>query len=246
MNTPIFLNFPQLPYALEEALNRLRVNVTFCSRDVKKILVTSSTENEGKSFVALHLWRMLAEAGIKTILVDADLRKSILHERYQLTSTSEIYGISHYLSGQTTLEESVYHTNIESGDILPLTKTIGNPAMLLESKLFSEMLDQLAEQYRYVIIDSPPLGVVADGERIASLSDGALMTIRSGVTSRTLVRTSMLQLERAGCPLLGVVLNRANAKSGGYYRKYGKYGYGYYGDKRKTRTGLEKDVVHQK
>lgn len=245
-NTLTFSCFPQLPYAVEEALNRLRVNVTFCSRDVKKILVISSTPDEGKSFVAVQLWRMLAESGIKTILVDADLRKSNLYKRYQFTSTSEICGISYYLSGQTTLEESVYHTNIENGDILPLTKNIMNPAMLLESKLFSEMLDQLAEQYRYVIIDSPPLGAVADGERIASLSDGALMTIHSGVTSRTLVRNSLTQLERAGCPLLGVVLNYVNAKSSGYYSKYGKYSFGYYGAEEKRKGKLKKNVVHQK
>lgn len=240
------MNFPQLPYAVEEALNRLRVNVNFCSKDVKKILVTSSVMDEGKSFVAANLWRMLAEAGIKTVLVDGDLRKSILHKRHQFTSASEISGISYYLSGQATLEESIYQTNIENGDILPLTKAMLNPAMLLESALFSDMLDQLAEQYRYVIIDSPPLGIVADGERLAALSHGALLTIRSGVASRALVRQSMLQLERAGCPLLGIVLNRVNAKGSGYSAKYGKYGYGYYREEEKGKGKREKNVVRQK
>lgn len=229
MNTLKLNHFPKAPYAIEEAINRLRINLSFSGKDLRKIMIISSTPQEGKSFVAVQLWRALAEAGNQVILVDGDFRKSVLNERYQFSSNSKIKGITYYLSGQATLEESVYHTNIENGDILPLIKPMANPSMLLDSELFAEMLDQLAEEYRYVIIDVPPIGLVADGERIASLCDGAVFIIGSGMVARSLVRNSLLQLKRASCPLIGVVLNRASPGGGGYYSKYGKYGkYGKY------------------
>ena len=92
-----------------------------------------------------------------------------------------------------------------------------------------ELLDHLAEDYRYVIIDSPPLESVADGALIASLCDGALLVVRSGMTSRRLVRQSLQQLERVGCRVLGMVLNRVETRSRAYQKYYGKYGK-YYSD----------------
>ena len=82
----IQIEFPQLPYEVEEALNRLRVNVKFCGKNTRKILIDSSVPDEGKSFVSVQLWRMLAEAGLQTVLVDADLRKSVMKERYYFQS----------------------------------------------------------------------------------------------------------------------------------------------------------------
>ena len=80
---------------------------------------------------------------------------------------------------------------------------------------------------RYVFVDSPPLNLVSDGELIGSLCDGAILVVRGGSTSKAMVRNSINQLERAGCPLLGIVLNRVEgAKSGYYYKKYGGHYYG--------------------
>lgn len=78
----IQLSIPKLPYAVEEAMNRLRVNVKFCGKNTKRILITSSVPNEGKSMVSVQLWKMLSEAGFKTVLVDCDLRKSTLKNRH--------------------------------------------------------------------------------------------------------------------------------------------------------------------
>ena len=74
-------DLPELPYAVEEAINRLRVNISFLGSDIKTIMVTSTMPNEGKSFVSLHLWRQLAQAGIPTLFVDMDLRKSVMVEK---------------------------------------------------------------------------------------------------------------------------------------------------------------------
>ena len=113
-----------------------------------------------------------------------------------------------------------------------------NPSALLEDDRFAELLDKLAEQYRYVIIDSPPLGSVADAAQVASLCDGAVLVVRSGETSRNVIKQSMQQLEQVRCKLLGVILNRVEASGRAYksyYGKYKSYGYGYgYGKDQKS------------
>ncbi len=223
----IFLNhLEKLPYGAEEALNRLRVNIGFCGDRFKKIIITSSTPNEGKSFVSTNLWRMLAEAGLRTVLVDADMRKSVMRSRYQMvTGGRNPPGLVHFLAGQAELDDVLYHTNINNGYLLPTSSTVTNPAILLQTDRFTGMLDSLSRVFDYVLVDTPPLNSVADGDLIASQCDGALLVVRSGVTPRTLVGASLKQLERAGCELMGVVLNRVEAKNNPYYYKYSRYGY---------------------
>ena len=235
---------PELPYSVEEAVNRLRINVSFLGTDVRKIMVVSSEPNEGKSFVAMNLWRQMALAGEKSILIDADMRKSVMIESYGIRREDgkEVWGLSHYLSDNKKLVDCILSTDLENGDLLPNANNIVNPSMLLDSKRFAELLDQLQQEYRYVFLDVPPLGLVSDGERIGHLCDGAILVVRSGVTSKSIVRDSVNQLQRAGCPLMGIVLNRAGAGGGKYYHKYyGKY-YGkyysskYYSDKYYTQS----------
>ena len=219
----------KLPYAMEEAVNRLRINIGFLGSDVRKIMFMSSEPNEGKSFVAMNLWKQMVEAGEKAILLDADLRKSVMVETYDLTRTDgkKLQGTTEYLAGDGDIEDFILHTDQENGAILPNVDNIINPSMLIESDRFREMLDYMAEKYRYVFIDAPPLGLVSDGERIGNMCDGAVLTVRSGVTPKAIIRNSIRQLERAGCPVLGIVLNRVDTTTSGYYKKY-YYGRGYY------------------
>ena len=190
------VNLPELPYAVSEAMNRLRINIKFCGKNTRKILLTSCQPNEGKSTISSYLWKMLAEAGFPTVLVDVDLRKSV-----------------------------IYSTNIPNGYMVPCTQLLENPSALLEDVRFKELLNTLSENYRFVIIDSPPLGSVSDGALIASLCDGAVLVVRAGTTPRTLIKQSLYEIQQSGCKLLGTVLNRADVKG----RAYGKYGYGKYG-----------------
>ena len=228
-------NMPELPYAMEEAINRLRINISFLGTDVRKIMVISTLPNEGKSFVAMQLWHQIAQAGTPTILLDGDMRKSVMADKYEIVSEDkkELRGISHYLSSDDSIKDAVYKTQWENGDILPNIDNVVNPSMLLESERFEEMLHYMEKRYRYVFIDSPPLSLVSDGERIGNLCDGAILVVRGGVTSKHLVKNSIRQLERANCPLLGIVLNRVEgSKSGYYYKRYcGRYyGSKYYSD----------------
>ena len=101
------LVFPDLPNAVEEAMNRLRINVKFCGKNTKKIMLTSCLPNEGKSTVAVYLWKMLAEAGFPSVLVDVDLRNSVLMKSVQV-DVSDKKGLNHYLSGLAVYDEAVY------------------------------------------------------------------------------------------------------------------------------------------
>ena len=100
-------------------------------------------------------------------------------------------------------------------------------AILLQNDRFPKLLDYLAKQFDYVLVDTPPLTNVADGDLIASHCDGALLVVRSGVTPRQLIATSIKQLERANCKLMGVALNRVDVTKDARYSKYSKYGYYY-------------------
>ena len=237
------ITLPELPYAVEEAMNRLRINIKFCGKNTRKILLTSCLPNEGKSTISAYLWKMLAEAGFPTVLVDVDLRKSVMKKRFQIEYEEDMKGLNHYLSGMAEYEEVVYETNIQNGFIVPCTQLLENPSALLEDVRFQELLDKLAQNYRFVIIDTPPLGSVSDGALIASMCDGAVLVVCAGETPKAMIRQSLHEIEQSGCKLLGTVLNRAEVKSrayGKYYGKYAnKYGYGY-------GYGYEKEVKKEK
>ena len=145
MRKLLIKDVPALSYATEEAINRLRVNLNFLGNDIRKIMIISSSENEGKSFVAMHLWRQMAESGTHSILVDVDLRKSVMAQKYQMEPADggEIRGTSHVLADAAPLEKAVFHTELEQGDILPNTENVVNPTMLLEGKYFQDMLEEL-------------------------------------------------------------------------------------------------------
>lgn len=221
---------PELPYAVEEALNRLRINVSFQGSNVKKIMITSTMPNEGKSFVSLHLWRQMAQAGIPSLLVDMDLRKSVMVEKYGIhrKDQQKMLGTSHFLAEQLPLSEVVLQSDIPDGYFIPNVDNVINPSMLLENSYFEETLEEMGKNFRYVFIDVPPLNLVSDGEKIGSLCDGAILVVRGGEMSKAMVKNSVNQIKRSGCPLLGIVLNRVKGHgSGYYYKKYG--GNGYYG-----------------
>ncbi|RGG63709.1 hypothetical protein DWW96_10375 [Eubacterium sp. AF17-7] len=201
----------ELPYAVEESINRLRINVSFLGNEIKKIVVVSTLPNEGKSFVTMQMWKQMANAGIKSVLVDADMRNSVLVKKNDMERQDgkEMKGLVNYLAEDFSLDEVIYESPFENGYIIPNVENIINPSMLLESDKFGNMLNELSKDYRYVFVDAPPLGLVSDAEKIGSMCDGAILVIRSGEITRAEVKNSIKQLERSGCKILGVVLNRA-------------------------------------
>ena len=217
-----------LSYASREALNRLRINFDFCGDQYKKVMITSSSPDEGKSFISFHLWRVLAESGRRVVLVDADLRRSVMRIQHQLSAgadTKKALGLAHYLAGNATLEDVLYESDIENGFMVPTFRTVANPVLLLQNPRFGEMMEKLGEQFDIILVDTPPLNSVADGLQVARHCDGALLVVRGGVTPRRIISTSMAQLKSIDCPLLGTVLNRVEMDKNPYYYKYSKYSY---------------------
>lgn len=215
-------------YNYNEAIKTLRTNIQFCGSNIKTIMITSSMPDEGKSDISMALAQSLAQIGKKVLLIDADIRKSILVARYQLDQ--EVFGLSQYLSGQKDLDEVLYNTTTENLDIIFSGPYSPNPAELLEEGLFEKMVEAAKADYDYVIIDTPPMANLIDGAIVARHCDGAVIVIESGAISYRLEQKVKSQIEKSGCRILGVVLNKVDLSEDKYYGKYAKYGkYGKYG-----------------
>jgi len=215
-----------------EAYRALRTNLQFCGGDKKAIVFTSCTPDEGKSTVALYLAMSLAEAGKKVLLIDADLRKSVMTGHFRLEEGTK--GLTHFLSGQTYLKDVICQAEKPKLDVIFAGPAAPNPAELLGQTLFKEMLKYARSQYDYILIDSAPLGSVIDSAIIAEECDGAVIVIESEVISYRFVQEVKAQLEKSNCPILGAVLNKVDMRSQKYYGRYYYYGkkYGkYYGKK---------------
>lgn len=224
-NKIIFNNLEEMDYGRREAFNSLRTNLQFCGADLKTILFTSCSPNEGKSTITFELARSMAENKKKVVLVDADLRKSVMLGRYKAQATDKkVGGLSHYLSKQAKISDVLYETNIPGFDIILTGPLSPNPTELLGGKLFVELLEMLRASYDMVIIDSPPLGSVIDAAVIAPYCDGAVLVIESNATSHRLAVNVKKQLEMADCKILGAVLNKVKRENSRYYYKYyGEY-----------------------
>lgn len=213
-------------YQYEEAMKTLRTNIQFSGNNIHTIMFTSSVPNEGKSETTFQLAASMAQLGKRVLLIDADIRKSVLVSRYHLEH--QVDGLSQYLSGQSKKEEVIYNTNIENLNIIFSGPFSPNPAELLEGDLFGELVIWARGCYDYILIDSPPMGSVIDGAVISRHCDGAVLVIESGAISYRLLQKVKGQLGKSGCRILGAVLNKVDIKQGSYYYygKYGKY-YGY-------------------
>lgn len=211
---------PSLDNATQEAYRSLRTNIQFCGADIKVIAVTSCEQSEGKTTISFKLAESLAEAGKQVVYIDADLRKSMFVGKYRVRGISN--GLSHYLSAQCNLDEAVYSTDIKNLCVIVAGPTPPNPAELLGGKRFAGAVQSLRNAFDYVIIDTPPLGSVIDCAVISTSCDGIVMVIASGEISLKAAHSVKRQIEKTGCPLLGVVLNKMHVSGRGYYGYYGK------------------------
>ena len=225
----VTMNLPEVKdYRLTEGLNQLKTNLAFCGKDIKVITITSSVQNEGKSSVAFDLSKTMAEGGKKILMVDADLRKSVLAAKYHIQGIDK--GLSHYLTGQAEVEDIIYETETEGFYLSVAGPLSPDPTSLLDSDQFQKFIDKVREDYDYVIIDAPPLGVVIDAAIIGKYCDGAVLVIEQGVIKRKVVQDVIKQLKRGKVRILGAVLNKVDERIGAYGAYDYKYSYSYYGD----------------
>ncbi len=214
------VKIPPLSRRSDEAYKTLRTNLQFCGKDVRSITVTSCTPSEGKSEISLHLAKSLAESGKRVLFIDADLRKSMIVSKCQISQT--VKGLSHYLSGQSSFADIVYSTNIRNLHMIFAGPVPPNPTELLGTNNFKLAMEKLKTVYDYIIIDTPPLGSVIDAAVIANECDGSILVIGAGDVSRRLAKRVVEQLQRTSCPVLGAILNKVDMKDSTYGKYYGK------------------------
>lgn len=224
---------------MKESLRTLRTNIQFCGDDMKVIMFTSSIPNEGKSTVTVNLARSLSESGKSVLVIDTDMRKSVLMGRLKAKATEDkqVNGLSHYLSGQKALPDVVYLTQMPRFCMIFAGPSVPNPTEILDKKYFEDLITFARKNFDYVLIDCAPIGAAIDAAVVAKYCDGAVLVMAQGASDRRMVLEAKKQLEVAGVKLLGAVLNKVKAEKG-YYGKYygGHYGkyygsyYGNYGD----------------
>ncbi|MBR6185940.1 MAG: CpsD/CapB family tyrosine-protein kinase [Clostridia bacterium] len=232
MNTLSINRFSPLNYAGAEAVNMLCTNLSFSGENVKKIMLTSCHASEGKSFLSMNVMRTLAKLGKSVVLVDADLRRSMLVQRYgiQFEQEDQVVGLSHLLAGMVEEADVVYETNIPGAYMVPVGRKVSNSLPLLNSSRFQRLLDDLAAEFDYVILDAPPIGLVIDAAQIAKYCDGTVFVVGYNTVRRQELMDAKEQIEATGCPILGAVLNQTEydnylSKKYSYKSYYSHYGY---------------------
>lgn len=207
-----------------EASRSLRTNLLFMStaKKLETLLITSASPSEGKSMMAAHVATSVAASGSKVLLVEADMRRPRLAGSFKLRTD---VGLSSALVGTEGIAKYVQSSEVPGLDVLACGPVPPNPAELLHTMRFAEILAEMKRNYDTIIFDSPPILPVADGLVLAQQVDGVLVVVRAGQTSRHALRHALRSLSTVEAPILGMVLNYQTHKKGGGYG-YG-YGYGY-------------------
>jgi protein-tyrosine kinase len=229
----------RLSEPVEEAIRTLRTNIQFCNTDkaVKTICLTSCIPNEGKSSTSLNLAVSMAGDGKKVLHIDADMRKPRLYK--DILSRYNV-GLSNYLSGMAELGDAISETNIDNLHVMVCGPKPPNPAELLGTERFRQMLEILKEKYDYVIVDTPPLGSMIDAAIVASLTDGTILLIEYNTVDYKKAAMVKEQLEKANARILGVVINKIPRRE---FKSYYYYDYDYYKKKPKKRRQKEDAAV---
>ena len=205
----------------QEAFKALRTNLQFCGQDVRAVAITSCNENEGKTTVTLQLGKSLADLGKRVLVIDADMRKSVMAGRN--TTATQAVGLSEYLTGMADLGDCVHKTQHPTLHIIFSGQYPPNPVELLSGRHFNALLKEARRSYDYVLVDTPPLGSVIDAATIAPISDGVMLVLGDRVRARQ-AQEVVAQLERSGSRILGVVRNSTSKKNGkrgkAYYKAY--------------------------
>ncbi len=226
----LMLDKPNSIYA--ESIRSARTGVMLSAIDQQHriLLVTSSLPAEGKSTLAINLALAHSQTQ-RTLLIDADMRRPSVARGLELPPAAK--GLSNLVSGSSSLEECLHTLDGSTLTIIPAGTVPPNPLELLLSARFKETLDQLAQQFETIIIDSPPVELVSDAQVIAPNATGVIYVVKAHATPYQLVRKGLAKMHQVGGHLLGVAINQFDfaraEKYHGEYSGYGKYGYGKYG-----------------
>ncbi len=211
---------------ISEAYRVLRTNIQYSSVDkpLKTIVITSAGPMEGKSTTIANLAVTFAQAGRRTLLIDADLRKPMIHRVFQILN---YHGLTNLIATQDELNSYIRRDIVENLDIITSGTIPPNPSEILNSKTMKNFMERIKSNYDIVLIDSPPVGSVTDASVISTYVDGTILIVKSGKAEINAVKRAKETLERVNANIIGVVLNHFEKKNFGndYYYQY------YYSDK---------------
>jgi capsular exopolysaccharide synthesis family protein len=215
---------------MAESFRHLRAKVQYVQQDkpLRCIVVSSCNPKEGKTTTTANLAVTFAQTEKKVLLVDADMRRSSLHVMFGLRNSA---GLNEHLFGKMAIDDVIQKDVLPNLDVLTCGMIPPNPAEILGSKRMKEFILQMRQRYDLVIFDAPPLLAVTDAAVLATESDGVLLVASAGDTHAAGLQRIAEFLSSVGVKLLGVVLNRFDAKKayGNTYSSYASYHYGYYG-----------------
>lgn len=211
--TLITLNDPRSP--VTEAYRALRTNIQFASLDrpVQTILITSADPGEGKSTILANLGVVMAQAGRKTLLVDADLRRPQLHAIF---GKGNEQGLTSLMMTTGTKDLPLQETGVPNLTLLTSGPLPPNPAEVLASRRLDDVLQQLKGEAEIVLFDAPPVVAVTDAVILASKVDGVLLVVNAGKTRREMARRAKVLLDKANARLLGAILNNVKTEKSVY------------------------------
>ncbi|MCF6330756.1 MAG: polysaccharide biosynthesis tyrosine autokinase [Sulfurimonas sp.] len=220
-----------------EALRVVRTNLEFLSSSQKSkiITITSSIPTEGKTTISTELANIIARSHKKVLLIDLDMRRARIHEKYKLTNN---IGISTLLSGKNTLEEVIQTTQVENLNIISAGPVPLNPSELLLTDAFKVTIDSLLKQYDYILFDSPPVGLVTDAMILMKLSDINLFVFKANYSKKDFIKNINRIVQEKELSNTGIILNGVEMdKNSGYGYGYGysyDYAHDYYNSDKKT------------
>jgi protein-tyrosine kinase len=202
-----------------EAYRVLRTNLHYANPDapIRRLLVTSAGEGEGKSTTVANLAVCSAQADRAVLLIDTDLRRPVINTLFRQPATP---GLSSYLAGDALLEAVIQKTAVPNLSIIASGPTPPNPAELVGSRRMRELLDAASERFDMILLDSPPLLAVSDAGALVPMVDGVLLVVGSGVTARLALRRAKEAIQAVQGRIVGAVLNRFDASAQGYSRHY--------------------------
>lgn len=211
---------------VSESYRSIRTNITYSKPDseISSLLVTSPSAGEGKSTTVVNIAITFAQLGKRTILVDTDLRKPVLHKIF---SVDREPGISNYIgdSKKYSFENIINETEIENLHMITSGKLFPNPSELIGSHRMKELISVLKEKYDIVLFDSPPVMPVTDSRMLSKETDGLLLIVKSGQTETMALERTVSLLKSVNAPLIGCVLNGFSHRDSYYYSDYQYYYY---------------------
>lgn len=211
--------------AVSESFRTVRSNINFFTseKDKKVILITSSISGEGKTFCSINLSTVVALSGKKTVIVGADLRRPKLFGDFGLNND---IGVSNYLINSASIDEIIQHTKVDNLDLISSGAVPPNPSELLMNKRMDLLIDELKKRYHYIILDTPPIGLVTDALILMKYSDLTVYLVRQNYTPKGSIMSTQEMFENGQLNNISILFNDVKVQKYGYGYGYG-YNYGY-------------------